>query len=98
MNDHARGIDGQPITPVGTEGLARGVRSHEPRDSSSRARHEFAGDFDGLLRAHRAQVARWAARLGGRQLDVGDVTQEVFLAAYKGWPGFRGDALPTTWL
>lgn len=51
-----------------------------------------------LYRAHAPLVARWAARLGGSQVDVEDVVHEVFLVVQRRLPEFRGDAKPTTWL
>jgi RNA polymerase sigma-70 factor (ECF subfamily) len=51
-----------------------------------------------LYRVHAPVVARWAARLGGSQVDVEDVVHEVFLVAQRRLPEFRGDAKPTTWL
>jgi RNA polymerase sigma-70 factor (ECF subfamily) len=48
---------------------------------------------------HAADVARWAARLGGPTLDVEDVVQEVFLKAHQHLPAWRsGGGAVTTWL
>jgi RNA polymerase sigma-70 factor (ECF subfamily) len=55
-------------------------------------------DIAAIYRAHGAQVARWAARLGGPSIDVDDVVQEVFLQAHQQIARFRGDAKITTWL
>src|SRR6185436_5758591 len=54
--------------------------------------------FDKLYREHVEQVARWAARLGGAEIDVDDVVQEVFVAVHKQLPGFRGECAVRTWL
>jgi RNA polymerase sigma-70 factor (ECF subfamily) len=51
-----------------------------------------------VFRAHAAQVARWAARLGGPGVDVEDVVQEVFATVSRKLRGFRGDAKLETWL
>jgi RNA polymerase sigma-70 factor (ECF subfamily) len=51
-----------------------------------------------VYRLHAADVARWAARLGGPQVDVEDVVQDVFLTAHRLLPEFRGEAKITTWL
>lgn len=51
-----------------------------------------------LYRAHEKSVARWAARLGGPEIDVEDVVQEVFLTAHRLLSTFRGEAKVTTWL
>jgi RNA polymerase sigma-70 factor (ECF subfamily) len=54
--------------------------------------------FDRLVAAHTGCVTRLAHRLLGWSGDVEDVVQDVFLAAYKNLPKFRGDADPRTWL
>lgn len=58
------------------------------------------GDRDALAAAiRRAQPDVWrlAAHLVGRD-DADDVTQDVFLRAYRSLPGFRADASGRTWL
>jgi len=60
-----------------------------------------AGDesaFDAIVAAHEAAVARLARRLLGWPQDVGDVVQEVFIAAYAGLARFRGESSLGTWL
>jgi RNA polymerase sigma-70 factor (ECF subfamily) len=54
--------------------------------------------LDALFRAHAAAVTRWAARLGGPQIEVDDVVQEVFLVVSRRLDEWRGEAQPTTWL
>lgn len=54
--------------------------------------------LDDLYRAHAADVARWAGRLAGPELDVEDLVQEVFVVVRPRLAGFRGDAAITTWL
>jgi len=39
-----------------------------------------------------------ALRLCGDAAEADDLVQEVFLHAYRGWPGFRGQASARTWL
>jgi RNA polymerase sigma-70 factor, ECF subfamily len=51
-----------------------------------------------VYRAHAADVARWAARLGGPELELEDVVQEVFAQVHRHLDGYRGDARVTTWL
>jgi len=57
-----------------------------------------SAEFDRLVEQHRAAVARLAHRLLGWPQDVEDVVQDVFLAAWKGLPRFRGGANLGTWL
>jgi RNA polymerase sigma-70 factor (ECF subfamily) len=55
-------------------------------------------EIGALYRAHAPTVARWASRLGGPDVDVEDVVQEVFLTAHRLLSSFRGEAKITTWL
>ena len=55
--------------------------------------------FAELLTAHQDYVTRLTYRLlGWQEAEVPDVVQEVFLAAYRNWPKFRGQSTPATWL
>jgi RNA polymerase sigma factor (sigma-70 family) len=54
--------------------------------------------FDQIVAAHQSRVARLAYRLLGWSEDVDDVVQEVFLAALKAMPRFKGRARLATWL
>ncbi|HUB10163.1 MAG TPA: sigma-70 family RNA polymerase sigma factor [Myxococcales bacterium] len=51
-----------------------------------------------VYRSHGADVARWAARLGGPRLELEDVVQEVFTQVHRHLGGFRGEAKLSTWL
>ncbi len=53
--------------------------------------------FPELVRRHSAAVYRWMARAVGEQ-DAEDLTQDVFLNAYRGLDTFRRDAPPRAWL
>jgi RNA polymerase sigma-70 factor (ECF subfamily) len=54
--------------------------------------------FDELVLRHRVAVYRLAYRLLGNHSEADDVSQEAFLRAYRGLPGFRGDATFRTWI
>jgi RNA polymerase sigma-70 factor, ECF subfamily len=54
--------------------------------------------FEAAYRQHADTVARWAQQLGGSNVDVDDVVQEVFLVVSRQLGRFRGDARFTTWL
>src|SRR5262249_31195775 len=59
-----------------------------------------AGDeeaFDLLLERHRRRIYNLVCRLAGVG-DADDLSQEVFLAAYRSLASFRGDASFSTWL
>ncbi|MHB8419229.1 MAG: RNA polymerase sigma factor [Myxococcales bacterium] len=51
-----------------------------------------------VYRSHGADVARWAARLGGPRLEVADIVQEVFTRVHRHLGGYRGEAKLSTWL
>lgn len=53
--------------------------------------------FGEFVRRHTPAVHRWMARAVGEQ-EADDMTQEVFLKAYRGLPRFRGEAPPRAWL
>ena len=54
--------------------------------------------FEQLVREHQELVFRTLLRLTGDREQVEDLAQEVFLRLYRALPGFRGDALVTTYL
>jgi RNA polymerase sigma-70 factor (ECF subfamily) len=59
---------------------------------------EGDGDaFGAFVRRHTATVHRWMVRAVGVE-DADDMTQEVFIKAYRGLARFRGDAPPRAWL
>jgi RNA polymerase sigma-70 factor (ECF subfamily) len=54
--------------------------------------------FRALFRLHHERVNRIVYRLAGRSSDVDDLVQTVFVEGFRSLPGFRGDALFSTWL
>jgi len=56
--------------------------------------HEFAGFYD----RYRARIYRFCFRLSGNAGDAEDLTQEVFIAAFRGLSGFAGHSSLSTWL
>jgi len=60
-----------------------------------------AGDraaFDELVRRHADGLYAVVVRLCASRDEAEEVTQEAFLRAWRGLPGFRGDAQFFTWL
>lgn len=51
-----------------------------------------------LVADHGDRLYSIARRLCGNADEAEDLTQEVFLQAYRGWSGFEGRARPLTWL
>jgi RNA polymerase sigma-70 factor (ECF subfamily) len=62
-----------------------------------RARQGDGAAFGEFVRRHTPAVHRWMARSVGAQ-DAEDMTQEVFLKAYRGLSRYRGDAPARAWL
>jgi RNA polymerase sigma-70 factor, ECF subfamily len=54
--------------------------------------------FQEAYRDHAQTAARWARQLGGADIDVEDVVQEVFLVVSRRLSSFRGDARFSSWL
>lgn len=55
-------------------------------------------DFDRIVDLHRKQVYGLAYQLTGNHEDADDISQEVFIRAYKSIGKFRGGARLSTWL
>lgn len=56
------------------------------------------GAFDELVRGHHDDVAQLVYRLLAWDSEAEEVVQEVFLAAWRALPRFRGEASVSTWL
>lgn len=54
--------------------------------------------FDELVRTHRGRVFGLCYRYAGNRADAEDLVQEVFLRAYRGLSGFRGESSLSTWV
>lgn len=57
-----------------------------------------AFDFNQLVTAHHGRVYRAIRNLVHDPAEAEDLTQETFLKAYRGLPGYRGEAGVKTWL
>ena len=76
----------QAVPPDGEEELVR------------RARLGDSEAFQRLVEEHLPRLWNVAWRILRHREDTEDVMQEVFLAAYRGLPGFRGESSLSTWL
>jgi RNA polymerase sigma-70 factor, ECF subfamily len=56
------------------------------------------GAFDLLVERHRRSVYQLCYRFVGNHEDASDLSQDVFLRAYRGLGGFRGHSSIATWL
>lgn len=54
--------------------------------------------FDVLVVRHQRMVYRLCYRFVGTHEDASDLTQDVFVRAFRGLKGFRGRSTVTTWL
>lgn len=54
--------------------------------------------FNEIVRRYQERVYWTARRLMGTHEDADDITQEVFVRAFKGLSSFRGDSSMFTWL
>src|SRR5215217_4495886 len=61
-------------------------------------RQGTAGAFDVLVERHRRPVYQLCYRFVGNHEDASDLSQEVFLRAYRGLKNFRGQSSVATWL
>jgi len=57
-----------------------------------------APDFDEIVRRHQRRVYRFLFMLLRDPDEADTLTQECFLRAYQGLPGFRGESSLETWL
>lgn len=64
--------------------------------------HSAAGGdenaFEQLVLAYQKQVYNLALRMAGNPDDALDLSQEAFLKAWRGLPGYRSDSAFSTWL
>jgi RNA polymerase sigma-70 factor (ECF subfamily) len=54
--------------------------------------------FDVLVRRHQRQLYQLCHRFTGSHDEASDLTQDVFVRAYRALPGFKGQSALTTWL
>jgi RNA polymerase sigma-70 factor (ECF subfamily) len=57
-----------------------------------------AGAFDVIVERHRRPVYQLCYRFVGNHEDASDLSQDVFLRAYRGLKNFRGQSSLSTWL
>ncbi len=77
------------------------IATTPPAEESALITAARAGDeeaFAALVTAHQAAVLRLAYRMVRDEDEAADITQDVFLAAWRGLANFRGDSLLATWL
>lgn len=73
-------------------------RDNHDQELLGRLARRESGAFDELLDRRHDEIARLVYRLLGWDSEAEDVVQEVFLAAWRALPRFRGQAGLSTWL
>jgi RNA polymerase sigma-70 factor, ECF subfamily len=68
------------------------------RNPSVVARTSEPSSVAQAYREYSHQVAWWASRLGGPEVDTEDIVQEVFLVVNRRFDGFRRESSFATWL
>ncbi len=56
------------------------------------------GAFDVIVERHRRQVYQLCYRYVGNHEDAADLAQDVFIRAFKGLKGFKGQSTLSTWI
>jgi RNA polymerase sigma-70 factor, ECF subfamily len=79
--------------------IAHSVRADVSADLIARAKHGDADAFEGIYRAHAGRVYALAIRLtGGDAQAAAELTQDVFIRAWRGLDKFRGESAFSSWL
>lgn len=77
---------------------ARDVARIEERAAIDACLSGDVSAFDGLVLRHQKAIQRVCYRFTGNTEDAADLTQEVFVKAYRSLPKFRGTSAFSTWL
>jgi RNA polymerase sigma-70 factor (ECF subfamily) len=86
---------------MGTGPLAqqnRSVKREEEQLLVDRCRQGDRESFAQLMRLHERQIYNFTYRMLGDEEEAEDLTQDIFVAAFKGIRKFRGEAKFSTWL
>jgi RNA polymerase sigma-70 factor (ECF subfamily) len=83
--------------PIGPQPLETPLPDLTDEELIARSRTGESAAFGEFIERHMAVVHRWMTRAVGVE-DADDLTQEVFLRAYRGLARFRAQAPPRAWL
>jgi RNA polymerase sigma-70 factor (ECF subfamily) len=88
-----------PIThPPMTADDSRSLTDLDERALVDACLAQRAGAFDLIVERHRRAVYQLCYRFVGNHEDASDLSQDVFLRAYRGLRSFRGQSALSTWL
>lgn len=80
------------------DGDARALESLDEQALVEACLSQRAGAFDLIVERHRRAVYQLCYRFVGNHEDASDLSQDVFLRAYRGLRSFRGQSTLATWL
>lgn len=83
--------------PIGPQPLETPLPDATDEELIARSKDGQAAAFGEFIQRHMTVVHRWMTRAVGVE-DADDLTQDVFLRAYRGLGRFRGQAPPRAWL
>jgi RNA polymerase sigma-70 factor (ECF subfamily) len=86
---------------MGRESLAQyssSVKRQEEQLLVDRCRRGDRESFAQLMRLHEKQIYNFTYRMLGSVGEAEDLTQDIFIAAFRGIRSFRGEAKFSTWL
>lgn len=98
MDDGRGGVESRIASfPTGRDRLETAPPELTDDELIARSKEGDEDAFGEFVRRHMPAVHRWMARAVGED-DADDMTQDVFLRAYRGLPRFRQQAPPRAWL
>ena len=77
---------------------SRSVKWEEEKLLVDRCRRGDRDSFAQLMRLHERQIYNFTYRMLGNEEEAEDLTQDIFVAAFRGIRKFRGEAKFSTWL
>ena len=83
--------------PIGPQPLETPLPDSTDDELIARSKDGESEAFGEFIQRHMTVVHRWMTRAVGAE-DADDLTQDVFLRAYRGLGRFRGQAPPRAWL
>jgi RNA polymerase sigma-70 factor (ECF subfamily) len=84
--------------PLADSGEARDLARLEERAAIEACLAGDSSAFDTLVIRHQTAIHRVCYRFTGNAEDAADLTQDVFVKAYRSLPRFRGSSAFSTWL
>lgn len=77
---------------------SRSFKQEEEQLLVDRCRQGDRDSFAELMRLHQKQIYNFTYRMLGSEEEAEDLTQDIFVAAFRGIRRFRGEAKFSTWL